>query len=41
LERTDLRGLIIGYGYATLEDIQRYGPELAKTVCAELRKFGV
>jgi GntR family transcriptional regulator/MocR family aminotransferase len=41
LQRTDSRGLIIGYGYATLEDIQRYGPEMAKMVCAELRKFPV
>lgn len=40
LERSDLRGLVIGYGYATLEDIQRYGPELAKTVCTALRKLG-
>ncbi|MDT8991256.1 PLP-dependent aminotransferase family protein [Curvibacter sp. APW13] len=39
LQRKDLRGLVIGYGYATLEDIQRYGPELAHMVCQELRKF--
>ncbi|MGQ0710697.1 MAG: MocR-like pyridoxine biosynthesis transcription factor PdxR [Rhodoferax sp.] len=32
LQRRDLRGLVIGYGYATLEDIARHGPELARTV---------
>ncbi len=32
LARTDLRGLVIGYGYAPLADIQRGGPLLAAAV---------
>jgi GntR family transcriptional regulator / MocR family aminotransferase len=32
LARTDLRGLVIGYGYAPLADIARYGPVLAAAV---------
>jgi GntR family transcriptional regulator/MocR family aminotransferase len=32
LARTDLRGLIIGYGYAPLSGIQRDGPLLAKLI---------
>ena len=32
LQRTDLRGLIIGYGYATLGDIAHWGPVLARLV---------
>ncbi len=32
LQRKDLRGLVIGYGYTALSDISRYGPELARTV---------
>jgi GntR family transcriptional regulator/MocR family aminotransferase len=29
LKRTDLRGLVIGYGYASLADIRTHGPQLA------------
>ena len=32
LQRTDLKGLIIGYGYAPLEAIHTYGPVLAKLI---------
>ena len=32
LARTDLKGLVIGYGYAPLADIQRSGPVLAAAV---------
>jgi GntR family transcriptional regulator/MocR family aminotransferase len=32
LARTDLRGLIIGYGYAPLADIRRDGPLLARLI---------
>ena len=32
LRRTDLRGLVIGYGYAALADIQRCGPMVAAAV---------
>ena len=32
LARTDLRGLVIGYGYAPLAEIQRSGPALAAAV---------
>ena len=32
LQRKDAKGLVIGYGYATLEDIARWGPVLADTV---------
>ena len=36
LARQDLRGLVIGYGYAPLSDIARYGPVLAAAVRQEL-----
>jgi GntR family transcriptional regulator/MocR family aminotransferase len=32
LHRKDAKGLVIGYGYATLHDIARWGPELALIV---------
>ena len=32
LRRQDLRGLVIGYGYAPLPDIERYGPLLAGSI---------
>ena len=35
--RTDARGLVIGYGYATLADIEKYGPVLAKAIAGEFR----
>ena len=36
LARQDLRGLIIGYGYAPYEDIRREGPKLARCVLQAL-----
>ena len=39
LARTDARGLVVGYGYAPLEDIQKYGPVLARLLKAELGKL--
>ena len=37
LHRNDLRGLVIGYGYAPLAAIQHFGPELARWVADEVR----
>lgn len=34
LHRDDLRGLVIGYGYAPLAAIERYGPTVARAVLA-------
>jgi GntR family transcriptional regulator/MocR family aminotransferase len=36
LQRRDLRGLVIGYGYAPLSSIERDGPVLAQLVCGAL-----
>ena len=36
LHREDLRGLVIGYGYAPLSAIERYGPVVARAVLAAL-----
>lgn len=36
LRRTVLRGLVIGYGYAPLEDIRQYGPALARAITREM-----
>ncbi|MBA4266957.1 MAG: GntR family transcriptional regulator, partial [Comamonadaceae bacterium] len=36
LQRTDLKGLVIGYGYAPLADIRRCGPLLTAAVQREL-----
>jgi hypothetical protein len=36
LQRTDLRGLVIGYGYAPLEDIRHYVPTLASAITREM-----
>lgn len=36
LERTDLSGLVIGYGYASLADIRAHGPELARLIAQAL-----
>ncbi len=36
LQRTDIKGLVIGYGYAPLADIRRCGPLLAAAVQREL-----
>ena len=39
LKRQDAKGLVIGYGYARLADIERYGPLLASTVAAALTRL--
>lgn len=39
LQRTDARGLVIGYGYAALADIQRFGPVLAQVIQKELGRL--
>ncbi len=39
LKRPDAKGLVIGYGYARLADIERYGPLLASTVTAALTRL--
>ena len=36
LQRQDLRGLVIGYGYARPDDIAQYGPLLARVITREL-----
>ena len=38
LERSDAKGLVIGYGYAPLASISRYGPVLAKAIQTELKR---
>lgn len=40
LKRTDAKGLVIGYGYAPLAEIARYGPVLAQVIQTELAKLG-
>ena len=40
IQRTDARGLVIGYGYAALADIENYGPVLANAICTELDRLG-
>ena len=35
LERTDAKGVVIGYGYAPLDQIARFGPVLARAIAAE------
>ena len=39
LARKDAKGLVIGYGYAPLTEIHRYGPVLAGFVAAELKQL--
>jgi GntR family transcriptional regulator/MocR family aminotransferase len=39
LAREDLKGLVIGYGYAPLAEIAQFGPLLAETVAAALKDF--
>ncbi len=39
LERQDAKGLVIGYGYAPLAEIQRWGPVLSKALLSELKRF--
>jgi len=36
LTRSDLRGLVIGYGYAPLAEITHFGPIMASTIAREL-----
>jgi GntR family transcriptional regulator/MocR family aminotransferase len=40
VNRKDLRGLVIGYGYAPLAEIERFGPVLAKSLAHALKDFG-
>ena len=40
LRREDLRGLVIGYGYAPLPEIERLGPVLARTIAREMAATG-
>jgi GntR family transcriptional regulator/MocR family aminotransferase len=39
LIRKDAKGLVIGYGYAPLAEIERHGPLLAKAVVAALKRL--
>ena len=32
--------MVIGYGYAALADIERYGPVLAQVIGNEIRRLG-
>jgi GntR family transcriptional regulator/MocR family aminotransferase len=41
LARSDAKGLVIGYGYAPLADIARYGPVLAKAINADLARLAL
>jgi GntR family transcriptional regulator/MocR family aminotransferase len=40
IERTDLRGIVIGYGYARLNDIQRSGSRVTRVVLHALQPVG-
>lgn len=37
LQRSDAKGLVLGYGYAPLIDIERFGPVLAKAIASALK----
>lgn len=39
LDRSDARGLVIGYGYAPLSDIAQHGPRLARAIRTELARL--
>lgn len=39
LSRTDAKGLVIGYGYAPLAEIQQHGPILAKAIATALARL--
>jgi GntR family transcriptional regulator/MocR family aminotransferase len=41
LQRKDAKGLVIGYGYASLQEIERWGPVLAQAVMAELKRIKI
>lgn len=38
--RKDLKGLVIGYGYAPLAQIEQFGPVMARTITASLGTLG-
>ena len=39
LQRKDLRGIVIGYGYAPLAEIERYGPVLTRALTTALARL--
>jgi GntR family transcriptional regulator/MocR family aminotransferase len=39
LARNDVRGLVIGYGYAPLTEIERFGPVLTQAVKTTLTRL--
>jgi GntR family transcriptional regulator/MocR family aminotransferase len=39
VSRHDLKGLVIGYGYAPLTEIAHFGPLMANTLAAALDRF--
>jgi GntR family transcriptional regulator/MocR family aminotransferase len=41
LARKDAKGLVIGYGYAPLTEIERWGPVLAKTLQTEIKRLAL
>jgi GntR family transcriptional regulator/MocR family aminotransferase len=41
LQRNDVKGLIIGYGYAPLSEIERLGPRLARVIKNEAARLGM
>ncbi len=41
VERQDVKGLVIGYGYATLSEIERLGPRLAGAIRSEAQRLGI
>ena len=41
LQRQDAKGLVIGYGYAPLKEIERWGPVLAQAILNELKRLSV
>ena len=41
IARGDVKGLVIGYGYAPLSDIERFGPRLASAIKSEAVRLGL
>ena len=41
LQRSDVKGLVIGYGYASLSEIERLGPRLASVIKHEAVRLGL
>jgi GntR family transcriptional regulator/MocR family aminotransferase len=39
LQRSDAKGLVLGYGYAPLADIKRYGPMVAKAIASAMTRL--